>query len=37
VIEQPLASPELRNRDPAAYELARTKPRFLCFWLKADK
>jgi ubiquinone/menaquinone biosynthesis C-methylase UbiE len=38
VIEQlvePEPVPELRDRDPAAYELIRTKPRFLFFRLKA--
>ncbi len=40
VIEQlvePAASPGLRYRDPAAYELIRTKPRFLFFRLRADE
>jgi SAM-dependent methyltransferase len=33
---EPVASPELRDRDPAAYELVRTKPRFLVFRLRTD-
>lgn len=40
VIEQlvePIASPELHNRDPAVYEQIRTKPRYLFFRLRADK
>ena len=40
VIEQlvePEPVPELRDRDPAAYEQIRTKPRFLFFRLRADE
>ncbi len=40
VIEQlvePIASPELHDRDPAVYEQIRTKPRYLFFRLRADK
>jgi ubiquinone/menaquinone biosynthesis C-methylase UbiE len=33
---EPAANPELRDRDPAAYELIRTKPRFLFFRLRTD-
>lgn len=40
VIEQlvePIASPEMHDRDPAVYEQIRTKPRYLFFRLRADK